>query len=164
MNPAVLSSSDSVSITFMASFLIWIMVAGLILLWLVDGNKKKEQVLHAVLAVVVSYSIAEIFKSLLPAQRPFIFNDLPPLTITIPKDASFPSSHTAIAFAIAVSVWLHHKKTGLFFMFFAVFVGLGRILGNVHYVFDIMAGAVVGTLSAYLIRRLHLFKALKPHT
>lgn len=164
MNPAVLSSSDSVSITFMASILIWIMVAGLMILWLVDGNKKKEQALHAVFSIMISYLIVEIIKSFLPTQRPFNFNDLPPLTLTIPKDASFPSSHTAIAFAMAISVWLHNKKTGLFFIFFAVIVGLGRILGNVHYIFDIMAGAVVGTLSAYLIRRLHLFKALKKRT
>ncbi len=65
--------------------------------------------------------------------------------------ASFPSSHTYIAFAIAVSVYLYgHKKLGTFLMFIAVLVALSRIGEGLHYPSDVIGGALLGTASGIL--------------
>ena len=111
MNPAVLSGHTSLIITFAASFLIWLMFAGLVVLWIIDGRMKKEQALHALFASIIAWVLTQMIKGLLPTMRPFQLNGTMPMTLTIPFDGSFPSGHTATAFALAVSVWLHNKKT-----------------------------------------------------
>ena len=110
MNPAVLSGNTSLTITFLASFLIWVMFAGLLYLWFVDGRLKKEQVLHALLASLIAWVLTQMIKSLVPTLRPFQVSGTLPMTFTIPFDSSFPSGHAASAFAVATSIWLHDRK------------------------------------------------------
>ncbi|KKQ37016.1 MAG: bacitracin transport permease BCRC [Candidatus Woesebacteria bacterium GW2011_GWA1_37_7] len=161
MNPVVLSSQSNYLVTFLASFLIWFLFLGLFILWLVDGKIKKEVVLHAVLASMVSWVISLGLKSLLPFPRPFMINNLPPLTLTTPTSlTSFPSAHSTVAFAIATSVWLHNKKWGLFFITGACLVGLGRVASNVHFFVDVIGGALIGISASYIIKKLHPFKLL----
>lgn len=161
MNPAVLSGQTSLIITFTASFLIWIMLAGLILLWFIDGKIKKEQALHALFASLIAWGLTQMIKGLIPTLRPFQVNGGVPMTMTIPFDASFPSGHAATAFALATSVWLHDKKIGILFLVGAFLVGWGRIASNVHYLGDVLVGAVIGIATSYTIQKLHLFKLLK---
>src|SRR4030042_5253869 len=144
MNPQVLSTTNSVFIAFIASILIFIMVFGLLVLWLIDGRIKKETALHALFSSLMAWIFAFMFKTLLPIPRPFRVNGYPPLTLTIPMDSSFPSLHSAVAFALATSVWLHNKNLGFLYIFLACLVGWGRIESNVHYLPDILFGALVG--------------------
>ena len=69
-------------------------------------------------------------------------------------DASFPSDHASAAFAIAVAVLVFHRRTGLAFLALATAISVGRVFEGVHYPSDILAGAVVGTVSAILVTRL----------
>lgn len=161
MNPAVLSSTSSIYIVFLASFLIWILFAGLGYLWIIDGRIKKEIVLHALFAVIIAWAVSEIAKSLFPSYRPFQVNGKPPLTLTlIGKSSAFPSAHTAMAFALSVSVYLHSKKIGIAFILGSMGVGVGRILGNVHYPVDILGGCVIGVITAVVIDRIHVYNLL----
>jgi len=161
MNPAVLSSTSSIYIVFLASFLIWVLFAGLGYLWVIDGRIKKEIVLHALFAIIVAWAVSEITKTLFPTLRPFQVNGKPPLTFTfIGKSAAFPSAHTAIAFALSTSVFLHSKKIGFLFILGSIGVGFGRILGNVHYPLDVFGGAVIGTITAVVIDRIHVYNLL----
>ena len=146
---------------FLASFLIWFMFAGLIILWVIDGRMRKEQVLHTILAMLIAWTLSTMIKSLFPSPRPFEVNGAMPLTLTTPSGGSFPSNHAAVAFSLAVSIWLHNKKVGNYFLILAVLVGTGRMLGNVHYFLDILGGAVLGIITAVGVEKLHLFKLLK---
>jgi len=134
------------------------MFAGLLVLWVVDGRIKKEQVLHALFAVILVATESEMVKNLLPVARPYMRNGGPPLTLTIPVDGTFPSLHAAIAFALAITVWLHNKKLGYIFILAAVLVALGRVLGHVHYFSDVFGGGVLGAATAIMIEKLHLYK------
>ncbi len=147
MNPSI--------ITFLASFLIWFLFGGLLILWLIDGKIKKEQVLHALMAVLIAWVATQVVKSIFPTERPFERNGKNILTVTVPGDNSFPSSHTAIAFALSTTIWLHDKKVGSAFFFCALLIGLGRILGNVHYPQDIMGGGIIGLCTAFIVERIH---------
>lgn len=148
-------------ITFLASFLIWFMLVGLVFLWLFDGKVKREQALHAFAAALLVWAVAQMLKSLLPTVRPFIINGEFPLTLTMPADGAFPSSHTAIAFSLAMTLLLHNKKWGIIYLIFAFLVGIGRILANVHYLLDVVVGGLLGTMVAVMVNRLRLFKSLK---
>src|SRR3990172_133041 len=126
MNEALLVDKGAWIVTFMASFLIWIMFAGLLVLWLIDGRIKKEQALHAFLSALIAWVIAEMLKNLIPSIRPFKIYGNTPLTFTIPTDNSFHSSHAAATFAIATSVWLHDRRLGMIFVMGAILTCAGR--------------------------------------
>lgn len=145
-------------ITFLASFVIWIMFLGILILWLVDGRIKKEAALHAFMAATIAWVIAEMVKNLVPSIRPFSQNGLTPLTLTVPFGHAFPSEHSAVAGALATSIFMHKKTLGLIFFLAAGGVGIGRILGNVHNPLDILGGALLGGICAVLIKKFHLFK------
>lgn len=69
--------------------------------------------------------------------------------------ASFPSSHTYIAFAIAVSILLYgHKRLGTALLVLATIIALSRIGAGLHYPSDVIGGALLGIASgivAYII-------------
>ncbi len=145
-------------IIFLASFLIWIMFAGLFVLWIVDGKIKREEVIHALLAAGLAWSIAQIIKALFPTVRPFITDGTTPMVLLPATDGAFPSGHSAAAFALATSIFLHDKKVGIFYQFAALIIGIARILGNVHYPIDILGGALLGVMVAFITKRIHLSK------
>jgi undecaprenyl-diphosphatase len=147
-------------VTFLASFLIWFMFLGLVILWFIDGRIKKEQAFHALISTLIAWGITSMIKSLIPVERPFESLGLLPLTVTMPHDGSFPSEHTAAAWAMATTIWLHNKKTGSFFIIGALGVGIGRVMSMVHYPQDIVVGVMIGFLVSYLFVKLHLFKVL----
>jgi len=156
------ATSSTLFITFIASFLIWFMFAGLIILWVVDGRVKKEQAFRAFAAALLAWVIAQMLKSLLPSVRPFLVNGDLPLTFTLHFDNAFPSSHSAVAFSLALTLWLHNKKLGIIYLLLAVLVAIGRVTANVHYVLDVIIGSMIGTMVAVVVEKLRLFRLLKP--
>jgi membrane-associated phospholipid phosphatase len=84
--------------------------------------------------------------------RPFV--DHPRQTVLLVHhgaDNSFPSDHTAVAFAVAVAVLMFHRRLGLLLVGVATAVGIDRILVGVHYPVDVLTGALVGTFAAGLV-------------
>lgn len=160
MNPAVLSGHTSIFTTFLASILIWIMFAGLLLLWVLDGRIKKEQALHALFSAFIAWGITQMIKGLLPLPRPFEVDGGVPHTLTVPFDPAFPSGHAATAFGMATSVWLHDKKIGVYFVLAAILVGFGRVLSNVHFTSDVLGGILIGVVVSFLVEKLHLYKLI----
>ncbi len=162
MNLSVIFDNGSFLVTFLASFLIWFMLGGLAILWVIDGRIKREQALHAFMAAILAWVIATMLKSLFPSLRPFQQYGIVPLTITIPSiNSSFPSAHAAVAFAIATSIYIHKKKLGIRFLILAFFVALGRILSGVHFTHDVVVGSLIGVFTSYLIKRLHVTKLVE---
>ena len=155
----------NILITFTASFLLWFMYAGIIVLWFINGKIKKEQAMHALIVSFIAWLIAEIIKQLFPTSRPFVADGHTPLTLTIPSVAggSFPSGHTAAAFGLAFALWLHERKTGWFYLFLAAVIGVARVLAFVHYPVDILGGAFLGILTALTLSKIHFNKLIKNH-
>lgn len=143
-------------ILFLASFLIWLMFAGLVVLWFIDGKIKKEQVVHALLASFIAFTVSQILKQLFHTSRPFQIDGLGVMTLTIPNSFSFPSEHAAVAFALALTVWLHDKKVGIIFIILAALVAIARVLANVHFPIDIIVGGIIGVLVGLIIEKVHL--------
>jgi undecaprenyl-diphosphatase len=62
--------------------------------------------------------------------------------------ASFPSGHATTAFAAAVLLSLRYPRGAVVFFGLAVLVGLSRVVLGSHFPSDVVAGAVLGSLTA----------------
>jgi membrane-associated phospholipid phosphatase len=67
---------------------------------------------------------------------------------------SFPSGHTALAFATATCLAVSLPRWAMLFFVVAVAVGIERVLENAHYLSDVVAGAGVGILCAWAAMQL----------
>lgn len=152
--------AEDVMIRFCASILIWLLFAGLIVLWFIDGRIKKEQVLHALYASFIAWVVAIALKHFFPTSRPYVLNGGETDVFIKPLNGSFPSEHMTWAFATAVTVFMHDRKIGWYFLGTALLIGIARVAANVHYPMDIAGGALIGTLAAVIVEKTHLFNML----
>ena len=86
--------------------------------------------------------------------------------VAIPGNPSFPSGHSATAFAAATAVALICPKLRFWALGLAAAVALSRVYLRVHYPLDVFAGAllgaVLGALAALAARRLLAGAAAHP--
>jgi membrane-associated phospholipid phosphatase len=66
---------------------------------------------------------------------------------------SFPSGHTTSVFALAILLALNtrDKRISLIYLITAIITGYSRIYLGQHFLADVVAGALIGVLSALLI-------------
>lgn len=152
---------EGITVEFFASLFIYFLFAGLVILWFIDGKIKKEQVFHALLACMYTAIIVFLIKYFFPTLRPFLVNGGGVGVLITPMDGAFPSGHTAQAFALAVTIFMHDRKVGWFYLIGALVIGIARVLANVHYPADIFGGAFIGTLVAVIVEKAHLFEFLR---
>lgn len=72
-----------------------------------------------------------------------------------PDPFSFPSGHSITAFAIAVSLGFFYPELRTPLLFVAASVGASRIVLGMHFVSDVIAGAMIGAGLACMSH--HLF-------
>lgn len=68
-------------------------------------------------------------------------------------DASFPSDHASVAFAIAFTVLAFDALAGGIMLTAAVLIAVGRVLIGAHYPGDVLASLVVALVVAYVVVR-----------
>lgn len=110
-------------------------------------------------AILARLVIVNFIRWLWPRPRPFIENNVNLLLSH--NGASFPSGHAAFYFAIATVVFLYLKKvyprpkfwwgTGIGFFLASFLISISRVICGIHWPSDILAGAVIGILSGYVI-------------
>ncbi|MBI3888846.1 phosphatase PAP2 family protein [Candidatus Nomurabacteria bacterium] len=127
------------------------LVAISVLVFLLYLNKKKE-ILLTFFSAGLAYVFAYIFKHLFSTSRPF--DAFPQVhSLVVETGYSFPSGHATFFMALAVAIFFYHKKAGYVFMFFALLIGLARVIAGVHFPVDILGGFVLGGLVSCLVAR-----------
>jgi undecaprenyl-diphosphatase len=114
-----------------------------------------------VLALLITVSITDPFNSrvIKPAfarQRPS--HALAEARVLVPDNggASFPSSHAANMFAAAFILSSMYSRRSVLWYTIAFLVAYSRVYVGVHYPSDVIAGAFVGTLIAWVVVRLFM--------
>ena len=97
-----------------------------------------------------------IIKRLIGRARPFASPTADPyLYAPLGWDQSFaslPSGHATNAFAAAVAIGALWPRARLVMWTYAVVIAISRVVVTAHYPSDVIAGAIVGTLGALLVR------------
>ena len=71
-------------------------------------------------------------------------------TLLPPDQVSFPSGHTMTAFAVAVPLLLFYPTLAVGLLFCALSIAMSRILLGMHFLSDVIAGALIGAGLGYL--------------
>lgn len=75
--------------------------------------------------------------------------------------SSFPSDHAALGFALATSVFLIHRRWGVFALVYTIIIiCLPRMYLSLHYPTDIIAGALIGTGAAWIVMKTDRIKSM----
>jgi undecaprenyl-diphosphatase len=74
-------------------------------------------------------------------------------------ESSFPSGHTSIAVSVCAFMFITVKRYWCLYILFALFSGFYRIYAGTHFPSDVLCGAFIGIISAYLTVK--LFKCRK---
>jgi membrane-associated phospholipid phosphatase len=99
-------------------------------------------------SVAIAPTIGLVVKSIVAEPRPCrtIANAPMLLPCETPTDFAFPSNHTTIAAAFAVSLLLVNRRWGAVAVVFALVMAAARVLVGAHYPHDVVAGLVLGGL------------------
>jgi len=117
--------------------------------------KKRFLSLMIISSFLLSGFIAQVLKYFILEARPAYYlakTNYPYFIdhVTLHNFHSFPSGHTASAFALAavLSFSLKSKKYSIIFLLLATLVGYSRLYLGQHFIDDIFVGSVLGVLSA----------------
>ncbi len=106
----------------------------------------------ATVLAAVSYAVAggltDGLKRAFDRPRPSLVDPAVHPLVAVPHDGSMPSGHAATAFGAAVAASLVHPRLRLPLLAFASLVAVSRVWLGVHYLSDVLVGAVVGAAVA----------------
>lgn len=111
----------------------------------------KHNAFRIFVPVAISAIIANILKYAIDLPRPYeIYPFIEKLGVG--GSPSFPSGHTADAFAFAVALALISPKWYIVVpsLLWAMLIGYSRMALGVHFPSDVLAGAIIGTTSAMM--------------
>jgi dolichol kinase/membrane-associated PAP2 superfamily phosphatase len=145
-------NEESLNIIFRFLSQTWFLIIALFLVPSIIMYFKKDYKKYIVFhwaSLAFSYIITLSFKNLFLRPRPFeAFNLLP---FTEAPGYSFPSSHAATAFAALPILFLIFPKKKTLFSIIVGLIAFSRVYLGVHYLSDIIAGALIGLVIAEII-------------
>lgn len=127
---------------------IWIVIAVMMLL----HKSTRATGVTMCLAMLLCYLTGNLFlKNLITRPRPYTVD--PSIVLLVPPSVepySFPSGHTMNSVSAAVTLMLRKTRFAWAAMTFALLTAFSRIYLMMHFPSDVIAGAIIGALSAYL--------------
>lgn len=143
-------------VTFLGSSLAVLFVLTLLFLW---HERKRKWLLPLWTSLFFSSIFTAIIKLLSARVRPYYLG-FPTLQVLINGldwlGSSFPSSHAAVAFSALPLLDKEFPRLKFFWLIFACLVGFSRIYFSLHYLSDVLFGAVLGYATGFAAVKLEL--------
>lgn len=152
---------DSTAV-FFAKYFEYFLITFLLIIIIRKFGKNFGMVFQAVLAAgIAKFGIAELIRKVYFRARPFVDNHVNLLFPYNASEASFPSGHASFYFALSTIIFIYNKKLGTLFFISSLFICLGRVFSGIHWPLDILAGIIVGVITAVVI--CGIFRGLKKY-
>ncbi|MDI6641904.1 MAG: phosphatase PAP2 family protein [Elusimicrobiota bacterium] len=144
------------TMTMLGNILVIVPIAGMIL-FLHNRDSFKYKFLFLVTILLVGGIIVQLLKYIFNRPRPA--GRLTDIKILVGpfKAHGFPSGHTQTIFTVALFLSKEIKRYLALFILIAIIVGISRIYVGVHFLSDIIGGAIIGITvtetSCWLLRK-----------
>lgn len=117
----------------------------------IDG---KNNLLFIFYTTIIAIIISLIIQQFVDIDRPeTAITSAWSLLLSHIPDASFPSDHASVSVAFLVALFFSgYKKIFWSFLPWVILMNISRVISGVHWPFDILAGSVVGIVSAFISR------------
>jgi membrane-associated phospholipid phosphatase len=116
--------------------------------------------IEIIVAFLLSGAIVQLLKYIFPMPRPSVFLANAHYShfienVTLTGHASFPSGHSASAFALAtlLSLFDNNKRRSYWYLLAAALVAYSRIYLGQHFLQDVYWGSIDGFISALIVWR-----------
>lgn len=115
-------------------------------------------------AAIIGSFVSSVYKAVTGRVPPEVFNQADNVDISRIFHFGFfhngifwgwPSSHTTIAFAMAITLWLLYPKSRpikYLSWVYAIFIGIGVSM-TIHWLSDFVAGTIIGTVIGIVVAR-----------
>jgi len=133
---------------------LWYCLGAVIMLF--GGHERFLAVLATAIASLLSIAAFQVLKRAIGRTRPCELQPHCWATLLPPDRFSFPSGHTMTAFACATAIAFFYPATAAALFFFAFSIALSRIVLGMHFLSDVVAGALVGALIGWISCQLFL--------
>ena len=98
-----------------------------------------------------SFCIVSYARKKIGRKRPYeVFHSIPMISKDT-KNNAMPSRHIFSAFVITMAVLYYNVLIGRVLFFLAIIESVIRVIGGVHFVSDVVVGAMLGILSGILL-------------
>jgi len=122
---------------------LWYLIGLIILLF--GGETRFSAIAAAGSAAVVGIGLFTSLKKFSGRKRPCEIEPHCWANLLPPDQFSFPSGHTITAFAVAVSLGAFYPALLPALLFFAFCIAISRILLGMHFLSDVVVGALIGS-------------------
>lgn len=128
----------------------WLWYGLCALLLLVGGEQRFVAVAASSLAACLGIGLFLFLKRACNRKRPCHIQPHCWAKLLPPDQFSFPSGHTITAFAVSTPLMLAYPFLSLPLLFLAVSVAASRVVLGMHFLSDVLAGIVLGTMLGHL--------------
>lgn len=138
-----------------AKYFEYFLLACLLIFLAVSFKKYWRMALEAMVSAgLARFVLAEIIRLLWFRPRPFVALNFSPLINKSAEEASFPSGHASFYFALSTIIYLYNKKAGILFYIASFLIVVSRVFVGIHWPSDILAGALLGILTAWVLNKI----------
>lgn len=109
-----------------------------------------ENFVNTLVIPAVTFVSVTILRILINKPRPYEAMDITPLFNKDTVGKSFPSRHSASIFSIAMASFTFSAAVGIMLLIIGVVMCISRVIAGVHYISDVLAGAVFAVLLAII--------------
>ena len=112
--------------------------------------QSRKEGLTILLPTAIPFILVTILRRIINAPRPYEIYDFYKIKPKEKSGRSFPSRHVFSAFVIGVTSLIYSLELGLLVLIFGAFLAAARVLLGIHFMRDVIAGAVIGAISGLI--------------
>lgn len=127
---------------------------GVLLVILLSKKKTRNTGIVLMISIAAVFVFSDYLKDSFHRVRPYEYMDFIP-KIKTSGTSSFPSSHSAVAFAVFGIYCFYNLRYKYVTGIIALIISISRFYLGVHYFTDVLAGAVLGFAVSYILFCIH---------